>query len=170
VENPSRPGVVVLAVAGNLLFTQEQRGPMETVVCYDADTGGKSGIGRLKSPHDPLAGLALGRLHLASGVIHHGATGTFLRLTRLPAKWSGNRIENSRDGKFRCEDLRFSLSHGFGGDRLRRRPNGKGVSLLTVRPAVLLVSRGRERFHSSLQLNAIAGEVLSCCPMKGWSF
>jgi len=27
------------AVAGNLLFTQEQRGPMETVVCYDAENG-----------------------------------------------------------------------------------------------------------------------------------
>jgi hypothetical protein len=27
------------AVAGNFLFTQEQRGPLETVVCYEADTG-----------------------------------------------------------------------------------------------------------------------------------
>ena len=27
------------AVAGKYLFTQEQRGPMEAVVCYDADTG-----------------------------------------------------------------------------------------------------------------------------------
>jgi hypothetical protein len=36
---PVGPGWSSFAVAGQLLFTQEQRGPMETVVCYDADTG-----------------------------------------------------------------------------------------------------------------------------------
>ena len=33
------PGWSSFAVAGNLLFTQEQRGPMECVVCYSAETG-----------------------------------------------------------------------------------------------------------------------------------
>jgi outer membrane protein assembly factor BamB len=33
------PGWSSFAVAGNQLFTQEQRGPMETVVCYEAASG-----------------------------------------------------------------------------------------------------------------------------------
>lgn len=33
------PGWSSFSVAGNLLFTQEQRGPMECVVCYAADSG-----------------------------------------------------------------------------------------------------------------------------------
>jgi outer membrane protein assembly factor BamB len=36
---PVGPGWSSFAVAGNALFTQEQRGPMEAVVCYAADTG-----------------------------------------------------------------------------------------------------------------------------------
>ena len=45
------------AVAGPMLFTQEQRGPLETVVCYDAETGREI----WNQPHearfdDPLGG------------------------------------------------------------------------------------------------------------------
>src|SRR5262249_33647613 len=36
---PLGPAWSSFAVAGQRLFTQEQRGPMEAVVCYDADTG-----------------------------------------------------------------------------------------------------------------------------------
>lgn len=36
---PIGPGWSSFAVAGNLLFTQEQRGPNACVVCYDADSG-----------------------------------------------------------------------------------------------------------------------------------
>jgi outer membrane protein assembly factor BamB len=36
---PVGPGWSSFAVAGQLLFTQEQRGKMETVVCYDANSG-----------------------------------------------------------------------------------------------------------------------------------
>lgn len=36
---PAGPGWSSFAVAGKLLFTQEQREDAETVVCYDADTG-----------------------------------------------------------------------------------------------------------------------------------
>lgn len=36
---PVGPGWSSFAVAGNLLFTQEQRGEKETVVCYTADAG-----------------------------------------------------------------------------------------------------------------------------------
>lgn len=36
---PVGPGWSSFAVAGNLIFTQEQRGPMETTVCYAAESG-----------------------------------------------------------------------------------------------------------------------------------
>jgi len=36
---PVGPSWSSFAVAGNLLFTQEQRGPAEVIVCYTADTG-----------------------------------------------------------------------------------------------------------------------------------
>ena len=36
---PVGPGWSSFAVAGRMLFTQDQRGPKETVVCYDADSG-----------------------------------------------------------------------------------------------------------------------------------
>src|SRR6266446_6779761 len=80
---PVGPGWSSLAVAGRMLFTQDQRGPKETVVCYDADSGReiwKTEIdGRLD---DPMGGpgpratptLAKGALYVV------GSTGAFLRL------------------------------------------------------------------------------------------
>jgi len=80
---PVGPGWSSLAVAGRMLFTQDQRGPKETVVCYDADSGReiwKTEIdGRLD---DPMGGpgpratptLANGALYVV------GSTGAFLRL------------------------------------------------------------------------------------------
>jgi outer membrane protein assembly factor BamB len=71
------------AVAGNLLFTQEQRGPMETVACYDADTGREAWNQQIEARlEDPMGGpgpratptLASGGLFIT------GATGKFLRL------------------------------------------------------------------------------------------
>ncbi len=48
------PGWSSFAVAGNALFTQEQHGPMESVVCYDAGTGREiwhhAWEGRLEDP------------------------------------------------------------------------------------------------------------------------
>ncbi len=38
-KHPVGPGWSSFAVIGNRIFTQEQRGPSEVVVCYDADTG-----------------------------------------------------------------------------------------------------------------------------------
>src|SRR2546425_948523 len=79
---PVGPGWSSLAVAGRMLFTQDQRGPKETVLCYDADSGReiwKTEIdGRLD---DPMGGpgpratptLANGALYVV------GSTGTFLR-------------------------------------------------------------------------------------------
>ena len=80
---PVGPGWSSLAVAGRMLFTQDQRGPKETVLCYDADSGReiwKTEIdGRLD---DPMGGpgpratptLANGALYVVS------STGAFLRL------------------------------------------------------------------------------------------
>jgi outer membrane protein assembly factor BamB len=80
------PGWSSFAVAGRMLFAQEQRGPKEAVVCYDADSGReiwKAEVdGRLE---DPMGGpgpratptLANGALYIC------GSTGLFLRLNPL---------------------------------------------------------------------------------------
>jgi outer membrane protein assembly factor BamB len=80
---PVGPGWSSFAVAGRMLFTQDQRGPKETVVCYDADSGKEiwktEFDGRLE---DPMGGpgpratptLANGGLYVV------GSTGVFLRL------------------------------------------------------------------------------------------
>jgi outer membrane protein assembly factor BamB len=71
------------AVAGKLLFTQEQRGPMETAVCYDADTGREIWTRQIETRlEDPMGGpgpratptLAGGGLFIT------GATGVLMRL------------------------------------------------------------------------------------------
>jgi len=51
------PGWSSFAVAGNCLFTQEQRGKMETVVCYAADSGLEVWTRQIESRlEDPLGG------------------------------------------------------------------------------------------------------------------
>lgn len=51
------PGWSSFVVAGNLLFTQEQRGSMETVVCYAADSGREVWLQQIESRFDdPLGG------------------------------------------------------------------------------------------------------------------
>ena len=77
------PGWSSFAVAGNLLFTQEQRGPMETVVCYDADTGrevwNRQFEARLEDPMGGPGPRATPTL-ASGGLFITGATGAFLRL------------------------------------------------------------------------------------------
>jgi outer membrane protein assembly factor BamB len=51
------PGWSSFAVAGNLLFTQEQRGPLETIVCYAADSGREIWTQEVETRFDdPLGG------------------------------------------------------------------------------------------------------------------
>jgi outer membrane protein assembly factor BamB len=51
------PGWSSFAVAGKFLFTQEQRGAFETVVCYDADTGGEIWKRQVEARlEDPMGG------------------------------------------------------------------------------------------------------------------
>src|SRR6185436_2373029 len=83
---PVGPAWSSFAVAGQLLFTQEQRGAKEAVVCYDADTGREIWKFEIESRlDDPLGGpgpratptLADGGLFVTF------ATGAFLRLNPL---------------------------------------------------------------------------------------
>ena len=83
---PVGPGWSSFAVAGRMLFTQDQRGPKEAVSCYDADSGREIWNteidGRLD---DPMGGpgpratptLANGALYVV------GSTGAFLRLNPI---------------------------------------------------------------------------------------
>ncbi len=51
------PGWASFAVAGGLIFTQEQRGEVEAVVCYDANSGGEVWKHEIKTRFDdPLGG------------------------------------------------------------------------------------------------------------------
>ena len=77
------PGWGSFAVAGNFLFTQEQRGPMECVVCYDANTGREIWVQQTEARFDdPMGGpgprttptLKDGKLFAT------GATGNLVRL------------------------------------------------------------------------------------------
>ncbi len=77
------PGWGSFAVAGEFLFTQEQRGPMECVVCYDANTGKEIWVQQTEARFDdPMGGpgprttptLADGKLFVT------GATGNLMRL------------------------------------------------------------------------------------------
>jgi outer membrane protein assembly factor BamB len=80
------PGWSSFAVAGRMLFTQEQRGPKETVVCYDADSGKEIWKTEIEARlEDPMGGpgpratptLAAGALYVT------GSTGVFLRLNPM---------------------------------------------------------------------------------------
>ncbi len=54
---PVGPGWSSFVVAGNLLFTQEQRGEDEAIVCYDANSGGEVWRQEIHSRfYDPLGG------------------------------------------------------------------------------------------------------------------
>ena len=83
---PVGPAWSSFAVAGKLLFTQEQRGPKETVVCYDAETGHEvwtqSSEARFDDPlggPGPRATPSLGN----DGLFVTGAKGTFQRLNPI---------------------------------------------------------------------------------------
>lgn len=80
---PMGPGWSSFAVAGRMLFTQDQRGPKETVMCLDADSGKeiwKTEIdGRLD---DPMGGPGpRATPTLANGALYAvGSTGALLRI------------------------------------------------------------------------------------------
>jgi outer membrane protein assembly factor BamB len=80
---PVGPAWSSFAAAGRMLFTQEQRGPKEAVICYDADSGKELWKTEIDARlEDPMGGpgpratptLANGALYAA------GSTGAFFRL------------------------------------------------------------------------------------------
>lgn len=80
---PVGPAWSSFALAGKFLFTQEQRGPMETVVCYEADTGRE--VWKQQEEvrfDDPLGGPGPRATPAVSkdGVFAAGATGNLLCL------------------------------------------------------------------------------------------
>src|SRR5437660_2005049 len=83
---PVGPAWSSFAVAGRMLFTEEQHGPKEAVVCYDADSGKeiwKTEVeGRLE---DPMGGPGpRATPTLANSALYvSGGTGAFLRLNPL---------------------------------------------------------------------------------------
>lgn len=80
---PVGPGWSSFSVAGDFLFTQEQRGPSETVVCYRAETGDEVWTREIESRFDdPLGGPGPRATPTLSngGVFVLGAEGWLMRL------------------------------------------------------------------------------------------
>jgi outer membrane protein assembly factor BamB len=154
------------AVAGNLLFTQEQRGPMETVVCYDADTGREVWNRQIEARlDDPLGGpgpratptLAGGGLFIT------GATGTFLRLDPATGEVVWKQDLQTVAGR-KVPMWGFAASPLVTGSVVivyAGGPNGKGVLAFDSAMGGLRWSAAAGNdSYSSPQLNAIAGEEL----------
>lgn len=83
---PVGPAWSSFAVAGHLLFTQEQMGPKEAVVCYDADSDKEVWKTEVEARlEDPMGGPGpRATPTLANGALYvTGSTGVFLRLNPL---------------------------------------------------------------------------------------
>lgn len=83
---PVGPGWSSFALAGTLLYTQEQRGISETVVCYDANTGQELWTRAVEARFDePLGGPGPRATPTLGGgkLFTTGATGIMLRLDPL---------------------------------------------------------------------------------------
>ena len=154
------------AVAGNLLFTQEQRGPMETVICYDADTGREIWNyqieGRLEDPMGGPGPRATPTL-AGGGLFITGATGTFLRLDPATGEVVWKQDLRTVAGR-KVPMWGFSASPLVAGEVVivyAGGANGKGVLAFDSATGALRWSAAAGNdSYSSPQWNAIAGEDL----------
>jgi outer membrane protein assembly factor BamB len=163
---PVGPGWSSFAVASNQLYTQEQRGPMETVVCYDAASGREIWTHEHEARlEDPMGGpgpratptLANGGLFVT------GATGRFLRLNPASGEvvWQKDLKETA---------VREAPMWGFAGSPLVSGSNvivwaggkgGKGLLAFDSETGALRWSTAAgDHTYSSPQLSTIAGEEL----------
>ena len=163
---PVGPGWSSFAVAGNLLFTQEQRGPRETVVCYDASSGreiwNRQYEARLEDPMGGPGPRATPTL-ANGGLFVTGATGMFLRLNPATGAvvWQKNLKEVAG---------REAPMWGFAGSPLVIGSNvivwaggkdGKGLLAFDVETGALRWSAATgDHTYASPQLSTIAGEEL----------
>lgn len=171
-KTPVGPGWSSFAVAGGRVFTQEQRGPNEAVVCYDAESGREIWKAEFESRlEDPMGGpgpratptLADGALYAA------GSMGAFLRLDPNTGQVVWKKELSEISGRAKPPMWGFSASplvtHGLaivyaGG------PGDKGLLALDAGTGELRwsVATGSESYVSP-QLNTIQGEehVLMFC-------
>ncbi len=163
---PVGPAWSSFAVAGKLLFTQEQRGPKETVVCYDADTGREIWNQQVEARFDdPLGGpgpratptLANGGLFVT------GATGTFQRLNPITGEAMWKQDLPTVAGR-KVPMWGFSASPLVAGSVAivyTGGSDGKGVLAFDTASGVLRWSApsGNDSY-SSPQLSAILGEEM----------
>ena len=163
---PVGPGWSSFAVAGNLLFTQEQRGPMETVVCYDASSGreiwNRQYEARLEDPMGGPGPRATPTL-ANGGLFVTGATGMFLRLNPATGDvvWQKNLKEVAS---------REAPMWGFASSPLVIGSNvivwaggkdGKGLLAFDVETGALRWSAATgDHTYASPQLSTLAGEEL----------
>jgi outer membrane protein assembly factor BamB len=160
------PGWSSFAVAGKMLFTQEQRGPMEAVVCYDADTGRELWIQQIEARFDdPMGGPGpRATPTTANGALFvTGATGVFMRLDPATGAIVWQQDLKSVAGRavpmwgFSASPLvTGSVAIVYGGG-----PGDKGLLAFDVASGTLRWSAAAGNdSYSSPQLNTIAGEEL----------
>jgi outer membrane protein assembly factor BamB len=158
------PGWSSFSVAGNRLFTQEQRGPKEVVVCYDAKTGAErwvhesparfvetmGGVGPRATP--TIAG---GRLYTL------GATGLLDCLDPLTGESKWER-DLKKDGRPTPPMWGFASSPLVVGDKVvvyAGGPDAKGVLAYETKTGKLCWSApAGDHTYSSPQLAKVAGQ------------
>ena len=107
---PIGPGWSSFVVAGNLLFTQEQRGPQEAVICMDAESGKRLWTYQYETRwEDPLGGPGpRATPTLADGALY--SLGPNGHLTRLDPK-SGKEIWQKHIGEIaNCKPPQWGFS------------------------------------------------------------
>src|SRR5256884_3138258 len=163
---PVGPGWSSFAVAGNLLFTQEQRGPRETVVCYDASSGreiwNRQYEARLEDPMGGPGPRATPTL-ANGGLFVTGATGMFLRLNPATGDvvWQKNLKEVAGREAPMWGFASSPLVIGYNVIVWAGGKDGKGLLAFDVETGALRWSAATgDHTYASPQLSTIAGEEL----------